>query len=168
MSNFGILLSSVQDITLIRSSPPIMGVLPIGLGFFWICGVVVCLFIMARSGVQWATAKKDKAKRARAKRRIIWSLVGLLAVFLTFFIIRVTIFVQLWVSKTSLFDTLKDCFIKLSSRACVFVTKRISKSKYHLSTCWLSFKIAFQVLQLPAHQLYGVWGFFSLLKEKIT
>jgi cytochrome bd-type quinol oxidase subunit 2 len=55
-------------------------------------GVVVCLLLtLTWSGAQWASAKKEKAKKARAKRRIKWSLVGLVAIFLTFSILLVIV-----------------------------------------------------------------------------
>jgi hypothetical protein len=52
-------------------------------------GFVVSLISLIWSGVQWVTAKKEKEKIARAKRRILWSLVGLVATFLTYFILSV-------------------------------------------------------------------------------
>jgi O-antigen/teichoic acid export membrane protein len=53
----------------------------------FIFGLVVCLVALTWSGVQWAAAKKDKEKKARAKRRTIWSLVGLVVTFLSYFIL---------------------------------------------------------------------------------
>jgi hypothetical protein len=74
-----------------ESRPPLGVILENGLSLFFVFGVVVCLLSITWSGVQWATAKKEKAKRARAKRRILWSLVGIVLTFLTYFILRVTI-----------------------------------------------------------------------------
>jgi amino acid permease len=54
-----------------------------------IVGAVICFIPLTWSGVQWAFAKKDKAKRARAKRRILWSLIGLVAIFVAFFIYNI-------------------------------------------------------------------------------
>jgi hypothetical protein len=62
-----------------------------GLAYFFIVGAVVCLITITWAGVQWATAKKDKAKRARARGRIIWSLVGLVGVFVAYFILSVIV-----------------------------------------------------------------------------
>jgi hypothetical protein len=58
----------------------------IGLWYFLFFGVVACFITLTWSGVQWATAKKDKAKRTRARGRIKWALIGLVAAFLTHFI----------------------------------------------------------------------------------
>jgi heme O synthase-like polyprenyltransferase len=52
-------------------------------------GFVVSLISILWSGLQWATAKKDKAKRARAKKRVLWSLAGLAAIFVAFYIFNV-------------------------------------------------------------------------------
>ena len=52
-------------------------------------GLVVCLFLIVKAGMQWTTAEKDKDKRTRAKRRILWSLVGLIAAFVIYFILSV-------------------------------------------------------------------------------
>jgi type IV secretion system pilin len=41
--------------------------------------------------MQWATTKKDEDKRARAKKRLLWSLVGLVAIFVAFFIFNVIV-----------------------------------------------------------------------------
>jgi cation transport ATPase len=60
-----------------------------GITLSFLLGFVVCLLILLWSGVQWAVAKKDKAKRARAKRRTLWSLAGLVAFFVGFFIFNV-------------------------------------------------------------------------------
>jgi Type IV secretion system pilin len=53
---------------------------------------VLWLVSVAWSGLQWASAEKDKEKRARAQRRIIWSLVGL---FITFFLTLIVTFIAL-------------------------------------------------------------------------
>jgi hypothetical protein len=60
-----------------------------GLQYLFYIGVFLCLIIMVRSWLQWSSANKDKEKRARAKRRILWSLVGLIATFVTYFILSV-------------------------------------------------------------------------------
>jgi undecaprenyl pyrophosphate phosphatase UppP len=49
--------------------------------------VVVCFITLTWSGVQCASTKKDKAKRARAKKRILWWLVGLVVSFVAFIIL---------------------------------------------------------------------------------
>jgi hypothetical protein len=54
-------------------------------------GFVVSLISLIWSGVQWATAKKEKAKRARAKRRALWSLAGAVAIFLIYFVLSIII-----------------------------------------------------------------------------
>jgi hypothetical protein len=58
---------------------------------FLICGVVVCLISIRRSRSQWASAKGDKEKIAKVRGRIIWSLVGLVGVFVTHFILSVIV-----------------------------------------------------------------------------
>jgi hypothetical protein len=60
-----------------------------GLSLFFILGVVLCLISIVWSGVHWISTKKNKAKRARAKRRILWSVAGLAAIFVAFFIFSV-------------------------------------------------------------------------------
>jgi hypothetical protein len=52
-----------------------------------IVGAVVCFIALIWSGVQLVFPKKEKAKRARARSRIKWSLVGLAVFFATFIIV---------------------------------------------------------------------------------
>jgi hypothetical protein len=52
-----------------------------------IVGAVVCLITLTWSGLQWLSAKKDKAKRVRAKKRMLWSLGGLVATSISTFIL---------------------------------------------------------------------------------
>ncbi len=62
-----------------------------GITLSFLIGFVVCLLIFLWSGVQWAFAKKDKAKSAKAKGRTLWSLAGLVAIFVAFFIYNVIV-----------------------------------------------------------------------------
>jgi cytochrome bd-type quinol oxidase subunit 2 len=95
---FGVLLAQAQGITTPSGQTEdvyklgyIAGLIQIGL----LCGVVLCLVSIAWSGMQWASAEKDKEKRARAQRRIIWSLVGLL---ITFFLTLIVTFLAITLS----------------------------------------------------------------------
>jgi hypothetical protein len=63
------------------------GVLRNGLTYFLIFAIVLCLISITWSGVQWASASGDKEKISRARGRITWSIVGLVIVSLTFFIL---------------------------------------------------------------------------------
>jgi hypothetical protein len=62
-----------------------VALIQIGLIFGFV-GSFICLLW---SFVQWGTEKKDEEKRARAKRRILWSFVGLVATFVIYFILSV-------------------------------------------------------------------------------
>ena len=72
--------------------------------------VVVCFITLTWASVQWVSTEKDKAKRARAKKRILWWLVGLVVSFVTFiiltYIVAMLTFDGLYcVSKTNLSET---------------------------------------------------------------
>jgi ABC-type Fe3+ transport system permease subunit len=72
--------------------------------------VAVCFITLTWSSVQWASTEKDKAKRARAKKRIRWSLVALVVSFVTFIILTYIVvmltFDELYyVSETIVFET---------------------------------------------------------------
>jgi hypothetical protein len=53
-----------------------------------ILGVVLSLIYLALGAISWITSEGDKQKLAQAKSRITFSIIGLVVVFLSFFIIN--------------------------------------------------------------------------------
>jgi Type IV secretion system pilin len=94
MSLFGILLSQGQRITLpsgrtVYVSDKVW--IEVGVGYvgvilrsIFILGVVLCLITLTWSGVQWASAKGDTEKRARARIRLTWSFIGFVVFFMAY------------------------------------------------------------------------------------
>lgn len=58
-----------------------------GLTWFIIVGVILFLISIVWAGVLWAQSGGDKSKLAAARARITWSIIGLVIVFLVFFIL---------------------------------------------------------------------------------
>lgn len=53
----------------------------------FVISVVYALFMLIWAGIQWMMSEGDKEKVAKARARIIYSLIGLIVMFLGFFII---------------------------------------------------------------------------------
>jgi hypothetical protein len=58
-----------------------------GLTMFIIVAVFLCLFGIIWGGAQWTMSGGDKGKIAAARGRITWAVVGLIVVFLAFFVV---------------------------------------------------------------------------------
>jgi hypothetical protein len=56
---------------------------------FLTAGVIAALIVIIWAGIQWATSSGDKQKVAAAKGRLTWGIIGLIIIFLSFFIINV-------------------------------------------------------------------------------
>lgn len=54
----------------------------------FIFAIILCLFMLVYSGFMWITSVGDKQSLERSRQRIIYSIVGLVVVFLSFFIIN--------------------------------------------------------------------------------
>lgn len=54
-----------------------------------ILAVILCLFFLVTAGIKWITSGGDKEGIAHARLQIIYALVGLVVVFLSFLIIKV-------------------------------------------------------------------------------
>jgi predicted metalloprotease len=57
--------------------------------FLFIGAIVVALFMLIYSGIQWIMSGGDKQKVESARHRIIYAIIGLVVVFLSFMIINV-------------------------------------------------------------------------------
>lgn len=64
-------------------------ILQTGIELFFIAAVVIALIVMIFSGIQWITSGGDKQKLASARNRLVFAIIGLVVVFLAFFIIGV-------------------------------------------------------------------------------
>lgn len=56
---------------------------------FLIFGVIVTLIFLIWGGFQWSSSGGDKAKISAARAKITWAIIGLIVVFLSFFIINI-------------------------------------------------------------------------------
>jgi len=54
-----------------------------------VVGVIVALFMLIYSGLQWIQSGGDKEKLVAARQRIIYTIIGLVVIFLSFMIINV-------------------------------------------------------------------------------
>src|SRR3989338_10606446 len=52
-------------------------------------GVFLAVFMIIWSGIQWITSEGDKTKLQAAKTRLTYSIIGLLVIFLSFFIVNI-------------------------------------------------------------------------------
>lgn len=55
--------------------------------YFVIAGIILALVYLVLGGISWITSGGDKQKLAQAKNRITFAIIGLLVVFLSFFIL---------------------------------------------------------------------------------
>lgn len=60
-----------------------------GLTLVIIVAIVVALFMLIYSGVQWIQSGGDKQKVEAARHRIIYTIIGLVVIFLSFMIVNV-------------------------------------------------------------------------------
>lgn len=58
------------------------------ISLFLVAGVIAALIFTLYGGVLWATSQGDKQKLDHARRTIIFSIVGLIIMFLAFFIVQ--------------------------------------------------------------------------------
>lgn len=65
------------------------GVLKNALTIMVIIGIVVCLVVIVWSGLQWASSGGDKNKITQARSRLVWAIIGLLVIMISFFIVSV-------------------------------------------------------------------------------
>lgn len=55
--------------------------------FLVIAGIILALIYLVLGGISWITSEGDKQKLAQAKNRVTFAIIGLLVVFLSFFIL---------------------------------------------------------------------------------
>lgn len=54
-----------------------------------VVAIIVAFFMLLWSGIEWITSQGDKSKVEKARHRIIFTIIGLIVVFLSFMIINV-------------------------------------------------------------------------------
>ncbi|HSX40229.1 MAG TPA: hypothetical protein VLF68_01310 [Candidatus Saccharimonadales bacterium] len=64
-------------------------ILQVGVELFLIAAVVFALFMLIFGGIGWISSSGDKQKIASARNRIIYAIIGLVVVLLSFFILTV-------------------------------------------------------------------------------
>lgn len=55
---------------------------------FFTFAIILALFVLIYSGLLWMTSGGDKQKIAAIKQRIVYALIGLIVIFLSFFIMN--------------------------------------------------------------------------------
>ena len=60
-----------------------------GLDLAVMAAIIVCLFMLILAGFSWMTSEGDKQKVAQARQRLVFSIIGLLVVFLSFMVINI-------------------------------------------------------------------------------
>ncbi len=60
-----------------------------GLQLAILAGVIVCLFMLIWGGFDWMLSQGDKQKVANARNRLVFSVIGLFVIFLSFMIINI-------------------------------------------------------------------------------
>ncbi len=66
----------------------LIDILKASINYLFIFAIIFALLILIYSGWLWMTSAGDKQKIASAKQRLTYALVGLIVVFLSFFIIN--------------------------------------------------------------------------------
>lgn len=86
-------LSQALEIPKPASKVPTGGLAEVGNviknSFTWmiVLAIILVLFVLVWSGIQWITSGGDKTKVAAAKARLTWAIVGLVIVLGSFFIV---------------------------------------------------------------------------------
>jgi hypothetical protein len=60
-----------------------------GLNLVILGAVIVCLFMLLLGGLNWITSEGDKQKIASARNRLMFSVIGLIIIFISFAIINI-------------------------------------------------------------------------------
>jgi hypothetical protein len=75
---------------LLNSSPDLgSSIINNALTIFITAGIIAATIVAIWAGLQWATSNGDKQKVAQARARLTWGIIGLIIIFLSFFIINV-------------------------------------------------------------------------------
>jgi hypothetical protein len=64
-------------------------IINVGLDFAVLAAIIVCLFSLLLGGFNWITSEGDKQKVANARQRLVFSIIGLIVIFLSFMIINI-------------------------------------------------------------------------------
>lgn len=67
------------------------GLLQVALNWFLVVGVVIATVMMIISGIQWITSSGDTEKIRSAKSRLIYSIIGLVIILGSYFIVGMVI-----------------------------------------------------------------------------
>jgi uncharacterized membrane protein len=75
----------------IQSGGPITldKIIGVGLELAVFVAVIVCLFMLIWAGFDWLLSEGDKQKVAKARQRLVFSIIGLVVIFMSFMIINI-------------------------------------------------------------------------------
>lgn len=68
---------------------PLERIVSVGLQAFIVITIILSLFFLIYSGIQWTTSGGDKQKLQQARARVTYSIVGLLVALLAMFIVNI-------------------------------------------------------------------------------
>ncbi len=66
-------------------------IIQVGINLIFVVGIVIAIVFLIYSGIQWVMSEGDKQKLQNARNRLTYSIIGLLVIALSFFIINVVI-----------------------------------------------------------------------------
>ena len=69
--------------------PTLQKILSNGITLFMIAGIILALILLAWGGINWIYSGGDKSKLQSARAQITWALIGLVLLFLSFFILGI-------------------------------------------------------------------------------
>ncbi len=61
----------------------------LGITLMILTAIIIAMFFLVWSGIQWITSEGDKQKLQAAKNRLTYTIVGLIIIFLSFFIVSI-------------------------------------------------------------------------------
>ncbi len=64
-------------------------VFSLGITLMILTAIIIAIFFLIWSGIQWITSEGDKQKLQAAKSRLTYSIIGLIIVFAAFFIVSI-------------------------------------------------------------------------------
>ncbi|MCL5970866.1 MAG: pilin [Patescibacteria group bacterium] len=64
-------------------------VIQFGIQFMFIVAIIIALVFMVLSGIQWITSGGNKEGIQKARQRLIFAIIGLIIVFLAFFVVNI-------------------------------------------------------------------------------
>ena len=88
-NNGSIDIKAPSDIMSTGGPHTLDNIISAGLNLAMVVAVIACLLMLILGGFNWITSEGDKQKVASARNRILFSVIGLIVVFISFMIINI-------------------------------------------------------------------------------